>query len=493
MTQLPVASPSQMGVDPKAILGLLNAAAAKHINLNGIVLVRHGHVISKGWYKPYREDLRHMLFSLTKSFMSTAAGFAIQEGLLSLDAPVVSFFPEKLPSPPCANMLAMKVRHLLGMCTGHTSEPSIDEDFIRTFLTSYVPLEPGSRFLYNTAGSCMAGAIIEKATGAHLDEYLKPRLFTPLGIEDYCWERLPGDICTGGYGLSLRTGDIAKFGQFLLQRGQWDGKQLLNSEWVDDATSFHIRQPDSTPDWCAGYGYQFWRCAREDAFRGDGAFGQLCVVLPKHDMVLAVNAGLGDMQEEMDLFFDELTPGLHDHPIPEDAAAQAELDARLGSLSVEPIALTADNGSIDKDQPPRAASLPDAPEGVATYMLADNVLGVKSVVVSLGRNDAVDSFTLQYENASATIRAGTRRWIETDYNREGYAAAPSSLDSGVTPYPLSAMCAVEDGVWHIRVVYTTTPFIDDIRVTFVGGAIRVNYSRNVGFRQVNLNLIGLRQ
>ena len=185
MTNLPTASPCQMGVDPKAIMRMLDMAAEKKIALHSFALIRHGHIVSQGWFSPYRPELRHMLFSLTKSFMSVAAGFAIQEGLLSLDAPVISFFPEKLPSPPCENMRAMKVRHLLGMCTGHTSEPPIANDFIRDFLTSYAELEPGSRFLYNTAGSCVAGAIIEKVTGKHLDEYLKPRLFDPLGIEDY--------------------------------------------------------------------------------------------------------------------------------------------------------------------------------------------------------------------------------------------------------------------------------------------------------------------
>jgi CubicO group peptidase (beta-lactamase class C family) len=470
-----------MGVDPKAILDMLDTADAKGVHLHGFTLVRHGHVVSQGWYNPYREDLRHMLFSLSKSFMSTAAGFAVQEGLLSLDAPVASFFPEKLPSPPCANMQAMKVRHLLGMCTGHTIEPNISEDFVGAFLTSYVPLEPGSRFLYNTAGSCVAGAIIEKVTGKHLDEYLKPRLFDPLGIEDYKWERLPGDICAGGFGLSLRTSDIAKFGQFLLQRGMWDGQRLLNAAWVDEATSFHILQPEGSPDWHSGYGYQFWRCSREDAYRGDGAFGQLCVVIPKHDMVIAVNAGLGDMQQELDVIFDALVSGLSGGPIPYDPKAQEALEARISALAI-PSAV----GSAAAEAR-RPASLPDAPSGKAEYVMSDNKLGMVGIGVSFGETDGL---VIRYQNYDLPVTVGNQEWLETIYDKD---SVPATLSQGDRSDRCSVAGTVSGGEWRVRIAYTTTPFIDDVSISFVGEAIRVSLTRNVGFEAMEYKLVGLRK
>src|SRR6185312_2801990 len=170
-------------------------------------------------------------------FTATAVGLAIAEGKLSLDDQVIKFFPEETPAEPSANLLAMRVRGLLRMNTGNQSEPLIRVDdpskqpdtWVKTFLTHPVPFKPGTHFLYNSPATYMLSAIVQKVTGMTVLDYLKPRLFEPLGINNPRWVASPQGITAGAYGLSLRTEEIARFGQLYLQKGKWRGKQLVPS------------------------------------------------------------------------------------------------------------------------------------------------------------------------------------------------------------------------------------------------------------------------
>src|SRR5205085_7858891 len=230
------------------------------------------------------------LYSLSKSFTSTAVGLAIAEGKLSLDDEMVKLFPDDVPPSTGNNLRLMRVSDLLRMSTGQQTEPprKPDEVWTRTFLAHQVPFKPGTHFLYNTSATYMLSAAVQKATGQTLLDYLKPRLFDPLGIENPTWEKSPQGISTGGYGLSVRTEDIAKFGQLYLQKGKWNGRQLVPEAWVGAATARQTSN-GSNPrsDWDQGYGYQFGR-RRRGAYRGDGAVGQVWVVLPEQDAVVAI-------------------------------------------------------------------------------------------------------------------------------------------------------------------------------------------------------------
>jgi CubicO group peptidase (beta-lactamase class C family) len=282
---LPRSNPESQGVDPAAVLGFVEATDARIDSLHSFMLVRHGHVVAEGWWAPYNPQSPHMLFSLSKSFTSTAVGLAIAEGKLSLDDPVLKFFPDDAPANPSSNLKSMRVSDLLRMSTGQQTEPGrpANVPWTRAFLAHPVPFKPGTHFLYNTSGTYMQSAIVQKVTGQTVLEYLQPRLFEPLGIVHPTWEMSPQGISTGGYGLSIRTEDIAKFGQLYLQKGQWEGKQLVPKSWVAAATARQTSNGSSpTSDWDQGYGYQFWRC-RHGGYRGDGAFGQYCIVLPKED------------------------------------------------------------------------------------------------------------------------------------------------------------------------------------------------------------------
>ena len=232
-------TPERQGMSSAALLGFVEVADSRLDSLHSFMMVRHGQVVAEGWWSPYSAESRHELYSLSKSFTSTAVGIAIAEGRMTVNDPVLAAFPDDAPKDPSANLKAMRLRDLLRMSAGHQEEPKRKPDEVssRSFLAQPVPFKPGTHFLYNTPATFMASAMVQKATGQTLFEYLKPRLFEPMGIVDPTWDANFQGISLGGYGLSLKTEDIAKFGQLYLQKGLWQGKQLVPAAWVEEATS----------------------------------------------------------------------------------------------------------------------------------------------------------------------------------------------------------------------------------------------------------------
>jgi CubicO group peptidase (beta-lactamase class C family) len=338
---LPRSTPEAQGISSQSVCDFV-AAADKINTLHSFMIVRHGRVIGEGWWKPEAPDKPHVLHSLSKSFNSTAIGLAISDGKLSLDDPVLKFFPNDAPSDPSDNLKAMKVRDLLTMTCGHDTEPKAvgGAPSVKTFLAHPVQYQPGTHFQYNTMGSYTLSGILTKATGQTTLEYLKPRLFEPLGIENPDWESSPEGYSLGGYGLKLCTEDIAKFGQLYLQKGKWNGKQLIPEKWVEQATSKQVPNDQESHskigiDWQQGYGFQFWRCTH-NAFRGDGASGQFCVVIPDKDTVVAITADTGNMQGELNAIWDKLYPAFQDQALPDDAAGQEKQKQAVAALEAHP-------------------------------------------------------------------------------------------------------------------------------------------------------------
>ena len=306
------------------------------------MLLRHGIVAAEGWWAPYGPQSPHSLYSLSKSFTSTAIGLAVAEGLLTVDDHILQFFPDDAPANPSANLKAMRVRHLLSMNTGHHAGHDRarvprqgDDNWPRAFLSLPVEHEPGTWFVYNTAATYMLSAIITRLTGQPLLDYLRPRLFDPLGIENPTWETDPRGVNIGGSGLHIKTEDIARFGQMYLQQGYWHGRRIVPEAWVAEATRAHSDNSNTqtNPDWTAGYGYQFWRC-RHNCYRGDGAFGQFCIVMPEQDAVLAMVSGVRDMQAVLDKVWQHLLPAMQPAALPADPHAYGELRAKLAALSL---------------------------------------------------------------------------------------------------------------------------------------------------------------
>ena len=302
----PRSTPSAQGVDPTGVEAFLDQMDAHpEVELHSLMLLRNGHVVTEGWWAPYTPERVHLLYSLSKSFASTAAGFAVAEGLLDLDRTVLSYFPELDADVTDERSRSMLVRHVAAMASGHDAETieqvfgSDPDDLVRGFLRIPPEHEPGSWFAYNQPCTYSLAAIVQRESGQGLVDYLTPRLFAPLGIGRVGWQQHPPGRALGFTGLHATTDAIAKLGQLYLQRGWWGDRQLLPEEWVDEATSLQVANPrEDNPDWRQGYGFQFW-LARH-GYRGDGAYGQFCVVLPEQQTVVAITGASIDMQAVLD-------------------------------------------------------------------------------------------------------------------------------------------------------------------------------------------------
>lgn len=395
---LPRSTPEEQGVDPRAILATVDALVANP-ELHSIVVVRHGHVVAEGWAHPFSAGRPHVLYSLSKSFTSTAVGFAVAEGRFGLDDRVLDLLPDKASAgshrsgEPGERLARLSVRHLLTMTSGHGAEPQLDDgaDWVADFLAAPLDHEPGTHFVYNTPATHVLAAIVERTTGEHLLDYLTPRLLGPLGIVGATTEVSPQGVATGGFGISVRTEDVAAFAQLYLQDGVWEGRRLLPDGWVAQATSAQVPNgdPAEASDWTQDYGFQFWRSRH--GFRGDGAFGQFAVVLPDEDSVVAVTSSTADMQASLDALWTHLLPGLQGAALPADPEGRAALGDRLAGLRLDPPA-----GEAVTDTARRLSG--------RTIAFAPNALGLSEAVLAAG--DRADEWTLRLGGGAVSLRAG---------------------------------------------------------------------------------------
>jgi CubicO group peptidase (beta-lactamase class C family) len=459
---LPYAAPESQGIASSAILGFVEAAEQTVESLHSFMLLRHGHVLAEGWWAPYEAERPHMLFSLSKSFTSSAIGLAVAEGLLSVDDRVLSFFPEHTPAEPSANLAAMRVHDLLSMSTGHDIDTTgflrqqPDGDWVKAFFERPVEHTPGTYFVYNSGATYMLSAIIQRLTGTTLLEYLRPRLLAPLGIEQATWETCPRGINTGGWGLSIRTADIARFGQLYLQKGIWQGQQLLPKAWVEAASQAQVDNPrEPNIDWRQGYGYQFWRC-RHGAYRGDGAFGQYCIVMPEQDAVLAITSGLGNMQPPLDLVWEHLLPAMQAAPLPEDRAAQEALERKLAQLALPP------------QQGQASSPLAQEVSG-RTYRFEENEQDVDAITLEFNQRGA--TLIVQDSNGTHTVSATVGSWLQ----------GSTTLIDG-RAYEVAASGAwTSDDTYVMRLCFNETPFIPTLTFRFSGDQLTSNWKDNVSF------------
>jgi CubicO group peptidase (beta-lactamase class C family) len=312
----------------QALDGFFEQAASDSMDIHSVMIVRDGSVIYSRWQSEGGDTVPHVLHSVSKTFTATAVGLAIADGKMALTDKVVDFFPDKLPAEVSDNLKAMTVRDLLTMTCGHDEEPTGQRaqgvDWVQAFLAHPVVHEPGKFYLYNSLGTYMLSAIVQKVTGEKVVDYLDARLFQPLHIDKPKWEESPQGINCGGWGLYLKTEDLAKMGQLLLQKGEWNGQQLVPAEWVAEMSKKQVESINpgtrieqaeergmtkETSDWMQGYGYQMWRC-RPGCFRADGARGQYIIVVPDKNSVIAITSNVEDLQAELNLVWERILPVL---------------------------------------------------------------------------------------------------------------------------------------------------------------------------------------
>jgi CubicO group peptidase (beta-lactamase class C family) len=341
---LPRSTPAASGVSSRSIGALVDRLEAQSVELHSNNVVRHGHVVAEGWWSPYSAGRPHLLYSLTKSFTSIAAGLAIADGLLSLNDRVVDVLPDHVPADISEQGRRITVHHLLSMTSGHVADSLAEswqlepDDLVKGFLRVPFREPEGSRHAYDNATTAVLARMVERVTGRGLPELLDERLFHPMGIGHAEWDRLAGGAAFGFHGLHLTTEAVAAFGELLLRGGVWGDRELVSREWIELATRLHIptHQLDDqsrSPDSLAGYGYQFWMS--QHGYRGDGHLGQLCIVVPSHDLVVAVTSGgHGEPPQLPGALWHFLLPGMDTTDSTRDDELLA---ARLGRLSFTPV------------------------------------------------------------------------------------------------------------------------------------------------------------
>ncbi len=472
---LPRSTPEEQGIDPRGVAALVDALARglPEQELRSLVVVRHGHVVVEGARAPYATDRLHALYSLSKTFTATAVGLAVAEGRLGLDDAVVDLVPDEVPTSGLSDdervrLGRLTVRHLLTMRSGHDLEPEIfpSRRWVAAFLAAPLAHEPGTHFLYNTSATYVLAALVERAVGCGLLDYLRPRVLDPLGFGPATWEVSPEGHAVGGFGLSAAPRDIAAFGELLLRDGVWRGRRLLPEGWVALATQAHV-PPGTAPgdersDWAQGYGFQMWRSRH--GVRGDGAFGQFCLVLPEQDVVVAMSSAVRDMQAPLDAVWEHLLPACGDAPLPPDGEGRAELDRAFADLRV-----TWPQGDATS---PVAARLDGR-----RVVLDPNPLGVTHATVTFG--DEHDRLELRHEVESVALVVG--------HDEPAPGAVPPRYPGMPGPEPVLA-----HAVWTARDEYVVTVrALEDTPVLTVtakvtGDLVEVTPRVNVSFGPTEL-------
>ena len=453
------ATPESQGVPSEAILKFIDGCektfdAGDLGAMHGFVIVRHGKVIAEGSWKPFDTlNETHMLYSHSKSFTSSAIGLLADRGKIDLDERIVDIFSNEVPAKVSENLAQLRVRDLLTMNVGKKDHLLRDGgDWVKEFLSKDFFRKPGTGFKYDSDATYMLAAIVEKKSGMKMMDYLQKNMFDQIGIAKAWTTCSPQGIPCGGWGMNMTTRELARFGQLYLNRGDWDGKRVLSSDWVSLATTRQtwsgwqnvgVKALGEGTDWEQGYGFQFWRC-RHGAYRADGAGGQYTVVIPEKDMVVSAHAGLGDFPKELDLIWDNLLPVLKDAPLAENPSAQKKLADRLAKLAIKPVEFA------------RARKWTTPFE----FSLRENARGFKSV-----RFDPKDGggciCTLVTRAGEQKFPAGTGEWqkgsirIDTE-NYEG-------LGAYIGEHKTMASCGFVTGGFHLKAYLTgTTGYLEFI-------------------------------
>jgi CubicO group peptidase (beta-lactamase class C family) len=458
-TSLPRSTPADQQVDPAAILSFLDAVDERpDIEMHSLMVVRHGRVVAEGWWAPYSAERPQLLYSLSKSFTSTAAAFAQAEELLDLDDTVVSHFAEFAADITDPRSRSVKVRHIASMAAGHTREMLAEaitrdpDEPVRGFLLIPPDRDPGTVFAYSQPCTYALASIIQRNAGMPLTRYLRPRLFDPLGIGHVGWHTFPPGREQGFSGLHARTEDIAKLGLLYVQGGRWDGAQLIPRKWVAEATSEQISNPvEPNPDWRQGYGYQFWMSRH--GYRGDGAFGQFCVILPEQDAVIVTTACTLDMQAVLDAMWAHLLPGLGTVS-PGAGSAHDQLSSRLARLELPAYSGPAYSGA------PAPADWGPWTSGPFTIAASTAGTPVQSFLTSIEVAPRAGGWQISLiEAANAlTFPVGTGAWTVSDHSDRNGETIPVAASGGW----------LDERTLRAEVIFLETPHRMDITCSLTG-------------------------
>jgi CubicO group peptidase (beta-lactamase class C family) len=309
-------SPEDQGLDSQKLAQMLAAIEQQHLNLHSLLIIRNGYLVSENYFGSYQPDTRHQLYSVTKSFIATLIGIALDKGLIAgTDQRIVDFFPERTFANLGQQKSAMTLDDTLTMRTGldwEEGDPAyqamyVSSDWVKYVLDEPMAAAPGTQFNYCSGCSHMLSAVLSQTTGLNPRDFAEQYLFKPLGITNARWDTDAEGIPIGGWGLQLTPRDMAKLGYLYLRHGQWDGQQIVSSEWVANATRTH-----TTTDNTLGYGYQWWTYPSLKAYTALGRGGQTIFVIPEKDLIVVTTAELGGHDEIFQLIQRYILPAVQE-------------------------------------------------------------------------------------------------------------------------------------------------------------------------------------
>lgn len=455
--ELPRATPESQGIGSVALLDFVDRLEREGSEPHSLIVARHGAVVAEGWWAPYRPEQLQQLYSVSKVFTATAVGLAVDEGLVALDETLVDGFPgaRGLAGPRAS---AVTLRNALTMTCGHREDslpaiadragtpvaPSPEAGFF-----GYEPEDPpGQHFVYDNGAAIVAGALVQHRSGQRLVDYLRPRLFEPLGIEEAAWQRLPDGRDVGFSGLFLTTESVLRFGMLALAQGEWGGRTLVPTEWFAEATSALVGTPghEHGPDWQEGYGFQFWRGQR-GSVRAYGAYGQFCVVVPEQELVVVLMSSTADPQRAMDALW-ALVDGFSDTALDPDPETERRLRRRLAEACLPVRSSTAEPAPV--------------PEWSFGRVGGDEVDTIRSVRLTADGQDWI--LTVDDDGQEIEVHCGDGRWpaVSAPYAATGGWTSPTVFESTVvaveTPHSFALRADVTTGGVAVTWTWHETPW-----------------------------------
>lgn len=432
---LPASTPRAEGVDAAGIHSFLDTVQAAGVELHSLLIARHGRVIAAGSWAPYDLERLHLGYSLSKSVTATAVATLVDRGELALDTPVLDVLPvDGIDVDP--RWRAVQVQHCLSMTVGHTEDAwmpmmrlttgpgAVMSSYLATTLATGPSAAPGTVFCYNQVATYVLSRIVAHVTGRQLLDVLRERVFDRLGIGEVLWHRCPEGFELGFSGCHLRPVDLMSLTQLWLDRGQRDGEAIVSPAWFDRAARpFLPMAPNEVSDWEQGYGFSYWKSRH--GHRADGAFGQYGVILPEHDVAIAVNGELEDMQVLLDIAWAHLLPAFDR---PGSADADDTLAARLVAVAIPPLA---DDSS--------------GPARISVDLVAPSDLPETYSRLDVERTGAGFDLTFSVDGADVTIPAAIGSWAD----------GTLTVDRGALP--TSATAGWNDGLFRATVRLVETP------------------------------------
>ena len=482
-TRLQHVTPESVGVKSAALKTFIDEINEKKLGLQSFTVVRHDKVCAQGFFKPYSKEYPHVLYSMSKSFTSTAVGFAVADGLLSVDDKIYKFFPEyKNAKLPPNNKLTVEM--LLTMRSDKLIT-FLDEknkhDWIKQYFDAPFFAPPNTKFNYISENTFMLSAIVSRVTGKSIADYLYEKLFEPLGIEKPFWETDGNGYCAGGWGLYMKSEDIAKCFLPYIHGGKWiDGTQLIPAEWVKTATAKHTDSVhDGFIDNMCGYGYQFWRNPVSNSFRADGLFGQRCFMFPNYDALVVLNCGESEDYKVMKVFWKYFPECFQNDFLEEDEKAYASLVETIENCKVEDLpakprnaaAEHAVNGKIIKCKSNKYASVISISVLNMLYRKPGNINAMK-----FDFDDDGLAFTWSEKEYTNVIRAG----MNGEY-------AESEITLGDLHYHTYSKAAwQEDGTLKLWIRPVETAHVRKFTFEFSADKVKIKNEMSPTFEELTL-------